>query len=572
MDLIYWLAAIFVIVLIGYGVVFYLNRKQATRIKEIDSKKETMMAIPVADNLYTLKHLNLTGQTKRTYENWQATWQTITRFQYPEIEAALVSAEQYIQQMNFIKAKQAIDNAEKLLGETQTNVEKVNKALEGLLESAQENRKRLEDSQERYNKIRKQLLAHSFTFGPAVETLEKNLNYMELDFTKFNSLTNDGDHMEAKEVLERINQDLDTLEDVVSKIPELNRKIKEEYEEQIHDLEQGYERLVEEHYVFDKVDIPAQINEIEEVIEEAKASISLADVNEAQKKMDQAERKIDTTYELMEKEMEAKDFIDRHQANVSRKMDHVLQSNRYVLLEIDRVSQNFFLNHNELGRAQEFEEQLMKENEALRYHEKMLAEHEISYSETKAYYEKVNQKLSEIDKQQSDLVANLSNLRNREKEARDAVDLFEMDMRNMKRTLEKQHLPGLPKIYLDLFFAVSDRIEEVAAKLNRVKIDIEEIEKLVTMCDEDIEHLEKNTEKILDHANLTEYYIQYANRYRHTYPEIEKAITETLHHFQDEYDFEKAMEKMKEALDKVDPGASKRVETNYFDDKKRSLY
>ena len=572
MDLIYWLAAIFVIVLIGYGVVFYLNRKQATRIKEIDSKKETMMAIPVADNLYTLKHLNLTGQTKRTYENWQATWQTITRFQYPEIEAALVSAEQYIQQMNFIKAKQAIDNAEKLLGETQTNVEKVNKALEGLLESAQENRKRLEDSQERYNKIRKQLLAHSFTFGPAVETLEKNLNYMELDFTKFNSLTNDGDHMEAKEVLERINQDLDTLEDVVSKIPELNRKIKEEYEEQIHDLEQGYERLVEEHYVFDKVDIPAQINEIEEVIEEAKASMSLADVNEAQKKMDQAERKIDTTYELMEKEMEAKDFIDRHQANVSRKMDHVLQSNRYVLLEIDRVSQNFFLNHNELGRAQEFEEQLMKENEALRYHEKMLAEHEISYSETKAYYEKVNQKLSEIDKQQSDLVANLSNLRNREKEARDAVDLFEMDMRNMKRTLEKQHLPGLPKIYLDLFFAVSDRIEEVAAKLNRVKIDIEEIEKLVTMCDEDIEHLEKNTEKILDHANLTEYYIQYANRYRHTYPEIEKAITETLHHFQDEYDFEKAMEKMKEALDKVDPGASKRVETNYFDDKKRSLY
>lgn len=572
MDLIYWLAAIFVIVLIGYGVVFYLNRKQATRIKEIDSKKETMMAIPVADNLYTLKHLNLTGQTKRTYENWQATWQTITRFQYPEIEAALVSAEQYIQQMNFIKAKQAIDNAEKLLGETQTNVEKVNKALEGLLESAQENRKQLEDSQERYNKIRKQLLAHSFTFGPAVETLEKNLNYMELDFTKFNSLTNDGDHMEAKEVLERINQDLDTLEDVVSKIPELNRKIKEEYEEQIHDLEQGYERLVEEHYVFDKVDIPAQINEIEEVIEEAKASISLADVNEAQKKMDQAERKIDTTYELMEKEMEAKDFIDRHQANVSRKMDHVLQSNRYVLLEIDRVSQNFFLNHNELGRAQEFEEQLMKENEALRYHEKMLAEHEISYSETKAYYEKVNQKLSEIDKQQSDLVANLSNLRNREKEARDAVDLFEMDMRNMKRTLEKQHLPGLPKIYLDLFFAVSDRIEEVAAKLNRVKIDIEEIEKLVTMCDEDIEHLEKNTEKILDHANLTEYYIQYANRYRHTYPEIEKAITETLHHFQDEYDFEKAMEKMKEALDKVDPGASKRVETNYFDDKKRSLY
>ena len=91
MDLFYWLAGIFVVILVGYGVVYYLNRKQANRIKKIDERKHKMMAIPVADNLYTLKNLNLTGQTKRTYESWQATWQTITRFQYPEIEAALVS-------------------------------------------------------------------------------------------------------------------------------------------------------------------------------------------------------------------------------------------------------------------------------------------------------------------------------------------------------------------------------------------------------------------------------------------------------------------------------------------------
>ncbi|MDE1547912.1 septation ring formation regulator EzrA [Jeotgalibaca caeni] len=572
MDLLYWLAAIFVIVLIGYGVVFYLNRKQANRIKEIDQRKEKMMAIPVADNLYTLKNLNLTGQTKRTYENWQATWQTITRFQYPEIEAALVSAEQHIQRMNFIKARQAVENADKLIDETEVSVEKVNLALEKLLESAQENRQHLEQSQERYNKIRKQLLAHSFTFGPAVETLEKNLNYMELDFTKFNSLTNEGDHMEAKEVLERINQDLDVMESVVEQIPELNRKIKEEYEEQIVDLQNGYQRLLDEHYVFDKANIPEMIQEIRDILKDAKDSIGLADVNEAKKKMDKAEHRIDEAYSVMENEMEAKDFIDRHQANISRRMDQVMQSNRYVLLEIDRVSQNFFLNHNELTRAQDFEEQLLKENEALRYHEKMLAEHQISYSETKAYYEKINQRLSEMDKEQSELVANLSNLRNREKEAKDAVDLFEMDMRNMKRTLEKQHLPGLPKVYLDLFFAVSDRIEEIAAKLNRVKIDIEEIEKLVAMCEEDIQQLEKNTERILDHANLTEYFIQYANRYRHENQEVEHAIGETLYLFQEEYNFEKAMQTMQATLDKVSPGAAKRVESNYFDDKKRGTF
>ena len=571
MDLFYWLAGIFVVILVGYGVVYYLNRKQANRIKEIDERKHKMMAIPVADNLYTLKNLNLTGQTKRTYESWQATWQTITRFQYPEIEAALVSAEQSIQQFNFIKAKQAIENAENLISETETSVGKVNKALEKLLESAQENRKELEENQERYNKIRKQLLAHSFTFGPAVETLEKNLNYMELDFTKFNSLTNEGDHMEAKEVLERINQDLTLMESVVETIPELNRQIKEEYEEQIADLREGYQRLISEHYVFDRVDMLEEISEIEAILVEAKSSIGLADVEEAQKKMAKAERMIDNTYAVMENEMEAKDFVDRHQTNLSRKMDHVLQSNRYVLLEIDRVSQNFFLNHNELTRAQEFEDQLLAENEALRYHDKLLAEHEVSYSATKARYEKMTQKLTEIDKEQSELVAKLSNLKNREKEAEDAVDLFEMDMRNMKRTLEKQHLPGLAPEYLDLFFAVSKRVEEISAKLNRVKIDIEEIEKLVAMCEEDIQLLDKRTEEILDNANMTEYLIQYANRHRDNQA-IVAAAREALDLFQTAYDYESAASIMKNALNKVDPGASKRVEESYLEDKNRRSF
>ena len=572
MEFIYWLVAIILLVLVGYGAIMYLTRQQANRIKAIDEKKQKAMAIPVADNLFTLKNMNLTGQTKRTYESWQATWQTITRFQYPEIEAALVSAEQYIQRMNFIKAKQAISQADQLIDETKNSVEKVNKALEKLLESAQENRKELEEIQERYNKIRKQLLAHSFTFGPAIETLEKNLNYMELDFTKFNSLTNEGDHMEAKEILSRIEQDLLVMEEVVEKIPELNEKIKTEYEEQVSDLKDGYQRLLDEKYIFEGVDVSAEIAAVEKEIQEAKDSIGLADINEAGKKMDKVERDIEAVYAIMEKEMEAKEFVGRHTANLQKKMDHVLQSNRYVLLEIDRVSQNYFLNKNELGRAQEFEEQLLKENEALRYYDKMMKEHEISYSVVREYYEKISQRLSEIDKEQSELVSNLSDLRNREKEIKDSIDLYELDMRNMKRTIEKYHLPGLPKIYLDLFFSVTDRIEDLASKLNRVKIDMDEIDAISKMCEEDIEMLDNQTQAIVDNAMLTEYMIQYANRFRHSHVEIENAINKALVLFHREYDYEGALEAIRIPLNRVEAGAARKVEESYQEEKNRRYY
>ncbi|MFZ2373395.1 MAG: septation ring formation regulator EzrA, partial [Trichococcus flocculiformis] len=328
----------------------------------------------------------------------------------------------------------------------------------------------------------------------------------------------------------------------------------------------------DEKYIFEGVDVSAEIAAVEKEIQEAKDSIGLADINEAGKKMDKVERDIEAVYAIMEKEMEAKEFVGRHTANLQKKMDHVLQSNRYVLLEIDRVSQNYFLNKNELGRAQEFEEQLLKENEALRYYDKMMKEHEISYSVVREYYEKISQRLSEIDKEQSELVSNLSDLRNREKEIKDSIDLYELDMRNMKRTIEKYHLPGLPKIYLDLFFSVTDRIEDLASKLNRVKIDMDEIDAISKMCEEDIEMLDNQTQVIVDNAMLTEYMIQYANRFRHSHVEIENAINKALVLFHREYDYEGALEAIRIPLNRIEAGAARKVEESYQEEKNRRYY
>ncbi|HEX5350504.1 MAG TPA: septation ring formation regulator EzrA, partial [Trichococcus sp.] len=175
-------------------------------------------------------------------------------------------------------------------------------------------------------------------------------------------------------------------------------------------------------------------------------------------------------------------------------------------------------------------------------------------------------------KEQSELVSNLSDLRNREKEIKDSIDLYELDMRNMKRTIEKYHLPGLPKIYLDLFFSVTDRIEDLASKLNRVKIDMDEIDAISKMCEEDIEMLDNQTQTIVDNAMLTEYMIQYANRFRHSHVEIENAINKALVLFHREYDYAGALEAIKIPLNRVEAGAARKVEESYQEEKNRRYY
>ena len=572
MGFLYFLLIIVVLGAIGYGVAHYLSQKQSKVIEELGVKKQKLMTVPIADILFTLKNLNLTGQTKRTYETWQATWQTITRFRFPEIEAALVSAEQYTQRLNFVKGSQISNQASQLIEETKAEVDKIYTALQKLLDSEKKNREELEVLQERYASMRKDLLAHSFSFGEALESLEKRLSYLELDFTKFNTLTNEGDHLEAKEVLGRIETEMQDFEQIVEEVPKYLKEIEEEYEDQVADLKEGYQKMVEEHYQFPKISIPSEIQKIEEIIAVAREHIKATELEEARQQLDKVAREIDQLYAVMETEIEAKAFVKRNRAQVERKLNQVLQSNRYVNIEVDRVSQNFVLSNNEFNRVQDFAKQLEKEQEAVAYYSKALQNQQVPYSIVKEHYEIVLNTLKEIDENQLSLVNTLTDLSQQEKSIRDGLDVFELDLRNMKRTIEKYHLPGLPKEYLELFFATTSRIEQLSQLMNRVKLDMTEITGLNQTIEDDVEKLDIMTEEIVDHAQLTEYMIQHANRYRLDHPEIDTAIQQALEQFNHFYRYEESLAIIEKALNQVEPGSAQRVRDNYQAEKNNSLF
>ena len=572
MGFLYFLLIIVVLGAIGYGVAHYLSQKQSKVIEELGVKKQKLMTVPIADILFTLKNLNLTGQTKRTYETWQATWQTITRFRFPEIEASLVSAEQYTQRLNFVKGSQISNQASQLIEETKAEVDKIYTALQKLLDSEKKNREELEVLQERYASMRKDLLAHSFSFGEALESLEKRLSYLELDFTKFNTLTNEGDHLEAKEVLGRIETEMQDFEQIVEEVPKYLKEIEEEYEDQVADLKEGYQKMVEEHYQFPKISIPTEIQKIEEIIAVAREHIKATELEEARQQLDKVAREIDQLYLVMETEYEAKAFVKRNRAQVERKLNQVLQSNRYVNVEVDRVSQNFILANNEFNRVQDFAKQLEKEQEAVAYYSKALQNQQVPYSIVKEHYEIVLNTLKEIDENQLALVNTLTDLSQQEKSIRDGLDVFELDLRNMKRTIEKYHLPGLPKEYLELFFATSSRIEQLSQLMNRVKLDMTEITGLNQTIEDDVEKLDIMTEEIVDNAQLTEFMIQQANRYRLEHPEIDTAIQQALEQFNHFYRYAESLAIIEKALNQVDPGSAQRVRASYQSEKNNSLF
>ncbi|MGX7092425.1 septation ring formation regulator EzrA [Hutsoniella sourekii] len=563
---------IVILIVLGLGLAYYFKTQRNKEIEELNDRKNEMMEVPIADHLFTLKNMELSGQTKRKYESFVATWQTITNFQFAEIEAALVGAEQLSESMNLMKAKSILDEARELIQATEEEVSELDQEVEELLGLPEINQSRHEEYMDAYNEARSSITNHSFEYGPAIEMLEKNLQYLELDFTRYNELTSQGDYIEADVMLDKINNDLTTLQEILQKIPAMYETIKNDYEDSLDDLESGHKQMLAYHFNFEDDHVQEDVEKIREQLNEAKNKIKNADLQEAQTLMDKADREISSLYDFMEAEVDAQATVKNQLSRLESNLKIVGDNNRYARIEVDRISQSYILRNNELDRISQLTDQIQKDTERFNEISQQVEDNEVVYTKTANQLKKLEQHLEEIDDEQQELVKQLAQLNQREKEAKSSLDLAELDLRNLKRQIEKQHLPGLSESYYAKFYKVTDQIEYLSQQLNRVQIDMDQIEQLGSDLNDNLDQLEAITEEIVDSAALTEYMIQHSNRFRFDYPEIDQAINEAEFLFYDEYRYTEALNIIEKALRRVDSEGPTQVRRMYHQEKQHRNY
>lgn len=566
------LFAIVVIFLVISGIVFFMKTQRTKEVRELENRKDEMMTISIADQLFTLKNMELSGQTKRKYESLVATWQTLTNYQFTEIESTIIIAEQYIDQMKLIKAKNAMNEATDLLESTEIEVNELHDELTKLIDVTESNQVRYESLLERYNTSRKNIMNHSFDYGPAIETLEKNLQYLELNFTRYNELMSEGDYLEAQDMLGKTDSDLSTLEEILEKLPKMYSKITSEYEENLEDIAQGYKRMEESKFKFDDVHVLERVDEIQERLNEAKTHIKNADLAEAQTLMDKSERDINAMYDFLQAEIDAKEAVLGLMNQLTQSLAQIKDDNRYTTIEVDRIAQSYVLHDNQEDRIATITENIQRDQDEFAQLSKEVKEHEAIYTKVLQRLKRIEKRLEEYFTQQQGIIQSLASLSQREKDAKSNLDLFELDLRNMKRRLEKQHLPGLSQSFYDKFYLVTDQIEYMSKELNRVQVDMNEVEALEQDLAENMATLEEMTEEYIDNATLTEYMIQHSNRFRYDIPEMEQAIREAEFLFYEQFRYGEALNVIEKALYRVDREGPTQVRRMYQQEKQHRIY
>ena len=111
-------------------------------------------------------------------------------------------------------------------------------------------------------------------------------------------------------------------------------------------------------------------------------------------------------------------------------------------------------------------------------------------------------------------------------------------------------------------------MEQAAAKnslviksLDKQPLDINEVQEALENAKQAVEHATEEANFMLDQAHLTEQVIQYANRYRSRNAALAASLEESERLFRN-FEYELALEKAAKAVEIVEPGSLKRIETN----------
>lgn len=547
-------------------IIFYVCQRRAMRvITDLRARLVALEEARLARRLDDASLADLMGESLKVFTALQDDYLKKVAPAVDDANEQLEEVSKNLNGLNVFTVTGQLNQVRELVEEAERQQKRVVDRLQKADQKEEEQKKATVTMGEQLGDFQKKLDDTAYQYGDAIRPLRSQLADLQEQFTRFNEIAAKGDHEAAAEILTDLKEKEAHFTKLAEEIPELYKPLFTTFPDQISELREGYRKLVANHYRFPVNNLDDQIEGLEAQRQTALdhiAALSLAPVRVANKSL---EEKIDHLYDVMQNEMDARPQVEKLVGVVGDHLDHARQQNRELMAELDRLSESYTLNHDEVAHTRELEEQLKQIQKEYEKDQVAVNAQAAVASQVLERFMEDEKVLTAIETQQKEINDGVAYLSEDEQRARKALQRFVTTVRATKRHVETLNLPGLPQDYLDFFFLVSDEISHLAKDMNQQRIDMEAITKELLKVQGDVSELIDRTNKVRDSAELTARLMQYGLRFVDDNQEIDAAITEAQKLY-DRYEYEQSLETIGAALEKAEPGSFKRLEDNYYDE------
>ena len=548
-----------ILILGGIVVLFILRNRKKQDLYPLLVMKDELERETLSDDLKKVKALEIAGKAEKLYARWESEWYEIQSIDIEELDRDLYNAESYIDKFNFKRADEVIMNSGELIASIKDRIASIRREIKELKEVEPSNKETYEEIVVEYKELNRELLAKRHQYGAAAEQFETNIKNLAPQLEEFKVLTSTGKYIEAQEKINDIKESIYDLKERMEVLPELLKEIEKTCPAQIQTLRLKVEDMEKKGFKLSHLDITGKIENSIWQLNDAREKVKVGDIDSIESILDGIYDVLDEISSDLKKELEYKKYIEENYREVSNKLDLQDQLNEALYNNIQEIKNRYQIYQKDEEMVATYYDQLSNLLDIKHDIDVYINNQpKLNYKDLKEKVQHLSEDLEKIEEDQTNYSRYLKSLREEESIARDKLIYINQEKEVIKRKLDNSRVPGFSDRFIVLYKDVTDSYRYALEELKKEPINIDLLKRSVAEAEESLEIYESEVNNILTDIELIEKLIRYANRYRKDNIEFHQQLTVAEQYYR-EYRYNKTLEIIRNALDKVEPGAYERI-------------
>ncbi|HBC7317790.1 TPA: septation ring formation regulator EzrA [Staphylococcus aureus] len=555
----YIILAIIVIILIAVGVLFYLRSNKRQIIEKAIERKNEIETLPFDQNLAQLSKLNLKGETKTKYDAMKKDNVESTNKYLAPVEEKIHNAEALLDKFSFNASQSEIDDANELMDSYEQSYQQQLEDVNEIIALYKDNDELYDKCKVDYREMKRDVLANRHQFGEAASLLETEIEKFEPRLEQYEVLKADGNYVQAHNHIAALNEQMKQLRSYMEEIPELIRETQKELPGQFQDLKYGCRDLKVEGYDLDHVKVDSTLQSLKTELSFVEPLISRLELEEANDKLANINDKLDDMYDLIEHEVKAKNDVEETKDIITDNLFKAKDMNYTLQTEIEYVRENYYINESDAQSVRQFENEIQSLISVYDDILKEMSKSAVRYSEVQDNLQYLEDHVTVINDKQEKLQNHLIQLREDEVEAEDNLLRVQSKKEEVYRRLLASNLTSVPERFIIMKNEIDHEVRDVNEQFSERPIHVKQLKDKVSKIVIQMNTFEDEANDVLVNAVYAEKLIQYGNRYRKDYSNVDKSLNEAERLFKNNR-YKRAIEIAEQALESVEPGVTKHIE------------
>lgn len=555
----YIILAIIVIILIAVGVLFYLRSNKRQIIEKAIERKNEIETLPFDQNLAQLSKLNLKGETKTKYDAMKKDNVESTNKYLAPVEEKIHNAEALLDKFSFNASQSEIDDANELMDSYEQSYQQQLEDVNEIIALYKDNDELYDKCKVDYREMKRDVLANRHQFGEAASLLETEIEKFEPRLEQYEVLKADGNYVQAHNHIAALNEQMKQLRSYMEEIPELIRETQKELPGQFQDLKYGCRDLKVEGYDLDHVKVDSTLQSLKTELSFVEPLISRLELEEANDKLANINDKLDDMYDLIELEVKAKNDVEETKDIITDNLFKAKDMNYTLQTEIEYVRENYYINESDAQSVRQFENEIQSLISVYDDILKEMSKSAVRYSEVQDNLQYLEDHVTVINDKQEKLQNHLIQLREDEAEAEDNLLRVQSKKEEVYRRLLASNLTSVPERFIIMKNEIDHEVRDVNEQFSERPIHVKQLKDKVSKILIQMNTFEDEANDVLVNAVYAEKLIQYGNRYRKDYSNVDKSLNEAERLFKNNR-YKRAIEIAEQALESVEPGVTKHIE------------